>query len=133
MLSINTLPATIAQFTSGLSIGNVAIKRQDYSASKGDVELDSAYAKFANHYSSWVDSHFDKQFLANGGADTLAEYTRGQINRHEAAVRLAEAWDKQMGPARSVVRKRRVADATMVADHLLGWYEVERRMVTGVQ
>lgn len=133
MLSINTLPSTIAQFTNGLTFGKFDIERLVRPSSNSNARLDSAYAKFANSHNDWIDSHFDEHFLAHGGADTLAEYTGGQINRHEAAVLLAEAWDKQMGPARTVVRKRRVAEATLAAERLLGWFEMERALTTVAQ
>lgn len=130
MLSINTLPTTIAQFANSLPVANIDIKRLTRPGFHRDAALHSAYAKFADGYGNWVDSHFDEHFLAHNGVTILADFAGSRINRHEAAVLLAEAWDEQMGPVRSAVRKRRIADATMAADRLLGWYQAEQALAS---
>ena len=122
MLSINTLPTTIAQFANDFSISKIDFKRLTRPGFHRDAALHSAYAKFADGYGNWVDSHFDEHFLAHSGAVILADFASSKLSRHEAAVQLAIAWDVQMGPVRSAVRQRRIADATMAADRFLGWY-----------
>ena len=123
MLSINTLPTTIFRFTDSLPFFNIDLKRLTRPGLHSDAALHSAYAKFAERYGNWVDSHFDEHFLAHGGAAILSDFAGGKVQRHEAAARLAHAWDSQMGPVRSVVRKHRMVDAAMAADSLLGWYD----------
>lgn len=127
MLSVNTIPTTIFRFTESLPFVNFDFGRLTRPGFHADAALHSAYAEFAERYGNWVDSHFDEHFLAHGGAAILSDFAGGRINRHEAAARLAHAWDSQMGPVRNVVRKRRMVDAAMAADSLLGWYETALR------
>ncbi len=114
MLSTNTIstfvPNAIVRFAGSLSFQNVDIKRLSRPGFYRDAALHSAYAKFTSGYGNWVDSLFDEHFLAHGGAATLIEFAAGKISRHDAAIALAYAWDNQMGPVRSAVR--RVASPT---------------------
>ena len=129
MLSTNTIstiiPTAIVRFAGSLSFQNIDIKRLSRPRFHRDAALHNAFAKFTSTYGNWVDSLFDEQFLTHGAAATLTDFSKGKISRHDAAIALAYAWDHQMGPVRSTVRRRRIAEATMAADRFLTLYGSE--------
>ena len=125
MLSVNTIPTTIASFAASLPIININFGRFAGQVHSTDMALRSAYAKFEKSYGNRADTFFDEAFLDNDGAAIISAFAGGRIARHDAAVHLAHAWDNGLTPARSAIRKRRIVDATMAADSLLSYYEAE--------
>lgn len=79
-----------------------------------------AYATFASRHPIWELNLFDEDFLTREGGDTLQAFVDGHQRRSATAIALATAWSDSIGPANAIQRKRRVADATMAADTLLG-------------
>lgn len=122
VLSTGTILTNIVRFAGSLPFVEIDLKRLTRPGFHTDGALHDAYAKFSEGYGNWVESHFDEHFLAHGGAAILSDFAGNKIDRHDAAALLAQAWDSQMGPVRSVVRKRRIADAAMAADSLLRHY-----------
>jgi len=125
MQSANTIPTAIVRFATNLPIVNINFIRFIGRDQATDATLHNAFAKFEKSYGNRAGSFFDKEFLTNDGVFVINAFVEGRIARHDAAVHLAHAWDSGLTPARSVERKRRIADATMAADCLLACYEAE--------
>lgn len=123
MINATAVPSSIA---SRLPYINIDLSRFMGNDAIVDTHLRDAYAQFSTTYGNLVDAEFNEDFLANAGTPTIRSYVAGKLDRHEAAIELANLWDSALVPVGSVERKRRIADATMAADRLLHWYDAER-------
>lgn len=85
----------------------------------GTGAVNRAYAVFARDNQEWVAALFDKESLLAHGSDVIAGYLQGLQSGPQAAAELARRWDLLLGPAKTTVRSRRIADVTSVAERFL--------------
>jgi len=121
----STLSGIFQNFVSTLQDG-----RQTGIDSKTRKALHRACATFASRHPIWKLNLFNEDFLTNEGADALQAFIGGRKSRSDTAITLATTWSNSIGPANAIQCKRRIADATMAADLLLGRFADELAMVS---
>lgn len=115
MITTTTFAHTVSNVFARIfgTSGSSSLSRSERAA------VERAYAAFAGEHPGWVAGFFDKDFLLRHGSDVIAAALHGLQSRSQAAAELARRWDRQLGPATTAIRKRRIADVTPVAEHFV--------------